>query len=62
MAPQEDLNLQMYIAMIEYVLYDSFVRYKEKGYMTIEEKIYVCDFTIAVCRSFSKTLKHLIKN
>ena len=54
-----DLNLQMYIAMIEYVLYDSFVRYREKGYMTLEEKIYVFDFTVAVCRSFSKTLESI---
>ena len=54
-----DLNLQMYIAMIEYVLYDSYVRYKEKGYMTIEEKIYVFDFTVAICRSFAKTLESI---
>ena len=45
--------------MIEYVLYDSYVRYKEKGYMTLEEKIYVFDFTVAICRSFSKTLESI---
>ena len=36
-----DLNLHMYIAMMEYVIYDTFVRYREKGHLTRDEKIYL---------------------
>ena len=51
-----DLNLQMYIAMIEYVIYDTYIRYREKGHLTSNEKIYVFDFTVSVCQSFLKTI------
>ena len=54
-----DLNLQMYIAMIEYVIYDTYIRYREKGHLTSNEKIYVLDFTVSVCQSFLKSIEIL---
>ena len=53
-----DLNIQMYIAMIEYVIYDTYTRYREKGHLNMNEKIYVFDFTVSVCQSFLKTVSH----
>jgi hypothetical protein len=56
MYPRLDLNIQMYIAMIEYVIYDTYISYREKGHLNMNEKLYLLDFTVSVCQSFLKTI------
>jgi hypothetical protein len=59
MYPRIDLNIQMYIAMIEYVIYDTYIRYREKGHLNMAEKIYVLDFTTCICKSLWTTLESI---
>ncbi len=54
-----DIELQLYVAMLEYVIYDTVCRYRSKGFLTLEEKTHVLDFASAICRSFSKTLERI---
>ena len=58
MYPRFDLNIHMYIAMIEYVIYDTYIRYREKGHLNMNEKLYLLDFTVSVCQSFLKTVSY----